>query len=84
VSSKFNWKGYWSNTPKKWRKLGDSILAMGTFLSVGGLMQMDNLKELYTIEQIRTFVTTSIVLGVVGKFMTNFFGDKPTNDDSGQ
>lgn len=78
--SKFAWKDYWSNTPKRWRKLGDGVLAMGTFLAMGGLMQMENLKELYTTTQIRSFVTTSMVLGVVGKFLTNFFKDKENND----
>ncbi len=84
MSSKFNWKGYWKNTPKKWRKLGDSILAIGSFLAMGGLLQMENLKELYTITQIRTFVTTSMVLGVVGKFLTNFFNEKENIDQNGQ
>jgi hypothetical protein len=82
VSSKFNWKNYWKNTPKKWRKFGDAILAMGTFLAMGGLLQMENLKELYTITQIRTFVTISMVMGVVGKFLTNFFKDKESADEN--
>jgi hypothetical protein len=80
MSFKLNKKHYWKSTPKKWRKIGDSILAIGTFLATGGLMQMESLKELYTIEQIRSFVTISMVLGVVGKFLTNFFKEDENND----
>jgi hypothetical protein len=80
MSFKFNKQHYWKSTPKKWRKIGDSILAIGTFLATGGLMQMESLKELYTIEQIRSFVTISMVLGVVGKFLTNFFKEDENND----
>jgi uncharacterized PurR-regulated membrane protein YhhQ (DUF165 family) len=78
VSFKLCKNHYWKSTPKKWRKVGDSILAIGTFLATGGLMGMDSLKELYTTEEIRLFVAVSMGLGVVGKFLTNFF--KEDND----
>ena len=82
MSSKFKFNSihYWKSTPKKWRKFGDGILAMGTFLAMGGVMGMENLKELYTTTQIRSFVTISMLLGVIGKFLTNFFKESENND----
>jgi hypothetical protein len=64
---------YWAPTPKKWRKIGDGLLASATVIAVGGIWQFDALKELFTTPQLRTMIISSIVLGVVGKFLTNFF-----------
>ena len=68
-------KHYWSPTPKKWRKLGDSLLAVATVIAVGGIWQWDTLKELFTVVELRAMIGASIALGVVGKFLTNFFKD---------
>ena len=59
--------------PKKWRKTGDALLAAASVLAIGGLWQFDNLKEIFTPTEIKVMIVTSIVLGVVGKFLTNFF-----------
>ena len=64
---------YWKPTPKKWRKTGDALLAAASVLAIGGLWQFDNLKEIFTPTEIKVMIVTSIVLGVVGKFLTNFF-----------
>jgi len=64
---------YWAPTPKKWRKIGDALLAAATVIAVGGLFQFDTLKEIFTSGQIRAMIISSIVLGVLGKFLTNFF-----------
>jgi len=64
---------YWKPTPKKWRKAGDAMLAVASILSIGGLWQFDNLKEIFTPTEIKLMIVTSIILGVVGKFLTNFF-----------
>lgn len=66
-------KNYWKPTPKKWRKLGDSLLAVATVLSIGGIWQFDNLKDLFTQTELKGLIISSISLGVVGKFLTNFF-----------
>ena len=71
-------KHYWKPTPKKWRKFGDSLLAVATIIAVGGIWQYDSLKEIFTPEEIKAMITTSIIFGVVGKFLTNFF----KSDDS--
>jgi hypothetical protein len=64
---------YWKPTPKKWRKTGDALLAAASVLAIGGLWQFDNLKDIFTPTEIKVMIVTSIVLGVVGKFLTNFF-----------
>lgn len=66
-------KNYWKPTPKKWRKLGDSLLAVATVLSIGGIWQFDNLKDVFTQTELKGLIIASISLGVVGKFLTNFF-----------
>lgn len=68
-------KHYWKPTPKKWRRLGDSLLAMATLIAVGGIWQFDYLREIFTLREMRFMISTSIILGVVGKFLTNFFKD---------
>jgi hypothetical protein len=70
-------KEYWKPTPKKWRRLGDSLLAVSTIIAIGGMWQFDYLKEIFTVKEIRFMISTSIIFGVVGKFLTNFF----KNDD---
>jgi hypothetical protein len=63
-------------TPKKWRRLGDSLLAVATVIAIGGIWQFDSLKDIFTTNELRLMITSSIVLGVVGKFLTNFFKDE--------
>jgi hypothetical protein len=74
-------KHYWMPTPKKWRRLGDGLLAGSTVLAVGGLWQFDNLKELFTSTELKGLIITSIVLGVIGKFLTNFFKEDTTENN---
>jgi len=45
--------GYWKPTPKKWRKWGDSMLAVASVLAIGGLWQFDNLKDIFTPTEIK-------------------------------
>lgn len=66
-------RNYWTPTPKKWRRIGDGLLASASLLSIGGLWQFDNLKEIFTTSEIKGLIITSIILGVLGKFLTNFF-----------
>jgi len=55
---------YWQPTPKKWRKLGDSLLAAGT--AVTGWAIMDEHKSI---------AVAALVATVAGKFLTNFFNE---------
>ena len=74
-------KTYWKPTPKKWRKIGDTFLAVSSVLAIGGLWQFDNLKEIFTTTEIKGMIVTSIVLGVVGKFLTNFFKEDTSENE---
>jgi hypothetical protein len=69
-------KNYWKPTPKKWRKFGDSLLAVATVIAMGGIWQFDNLKDLFTATELKGMIIASIALGVVGKFLTNFFKEE--------
>jgi tRNA-dihydrouridine synthase len=69
-------KNYWKPTPKKWRKFGDSLLAVATVIAMGGIWQFDNLKDLFTTTELKGMIIASIALGVVGKFLTNFFKEE--------
>jgi hypothetical protein len=72
---------YWKPTPKKWRRIGDFLLAVASVLAIGGLWQFDNLKDIFTSFEIKAMIVSSIALGVVGKFLTNFFKEEtPENE----
>lgn len=72
---------YWKPTPKKWRRIGDSLLAVASVLAIGGLWQFDNLKDIFTSFEIKAMIVSSIALGVVGKFLTNFFKEEPPENE---
>jgi hypothetical protein len=42
------------------------------------IWRFDNLKDLFTPGELKVMITISIILGVLGKFLTNFFKE----DDS--
>ena len=67
---------FYKPTPKKWRKIGDALLASATVIAVGGVWQFDSLKEIFTSTEIKAMIISSIVLGVIGKFLTNFFKEE--------
>jgi len=69
-------KDYWKPTPKKWRKIGDTFLAISSVLAIGGIWQFDNLKDIFTAFEIKAMIVASISLGAVGKFLTNFFKEE--------
>ena len=72
---------YWKPNPKKWRKIGDSLLAVATVLSIGGLWQFDNLKDVFTPTELKIMIVSSILSGVVGKFLTNFFKEEGKTEE---
>jgi hypothetical protein len=57
-------QNYYSPTPKKWRKLGDALLGVST--TITGFAIYENEKWI---------ALTALILGVIGKFLTNFFGE---------
>ena len=57
-------KGYYSNTPIFWRKLGDALLGVSTTITGCAIYAGNN-----------TLAYIALSLGVIGKFLTNFFED---------
>jgi|TARA_R110000868_G_scaffold303124_1_gene563632 hypothetical protein len=53
---------YYAPTPVKWRKLGDALLGISTTITGFAIY-----------EEIRWIAITALLLGVIGKFLTNFF-----------
>jgi hypothetical protein len=56
---------YFSPTPKKWRKLGDALLAVSTTVTTYAI-----------VEEYKWIALAAVLLGAVGKFMTNFFSEE--------
>lgn len=61
-------KNYYKPTPKKMRKLGDALLGISLIAIPAELSG-------YTWLSISVFL-----VGVIGKFLTNFFSDEPDSE----
>ena len=66
MSTKFTWKGYWKVTPLKIRKLGDALLGIFSIASVSS-----------TITDHKELAVVSLIIGIVGKVLSNFFAEEP-------
>ena len=76
---------YYKPTPVKQRKLGDALLATAAFIVGGGLLGYDFMTKMFSPEAVRWTVGIAFIMGVVGKFLTNFAkDDKVTDDNSGE
>ena len=73
MKSLFN--NYFTPTPQKWRKIGDSILIIGTIISTTILTEYEKAKELFGMGDLKGLVTVSIICTVLGKIATNFASD---------
>jgi len=71
-------KNYYKPTPKKWRKLGDAILATSVFVTGGGLLAFDQLKDIFGDGFLKWSIGIAFIAGVVGKFLTNLFKEDET------
>jgi NAD(P)H-dependent FMN reductase len=71
-------KNYYKPTPKKWRKFGDALLASAAVVGGGGLMAFDQLKEVFTSQELKVIIGATLVIGIAGKFLTNFFKEDET------
>jgi len=56
---------YYKPTPKNFRKLGDALLGIALFTSTTSIA-MDN----------KWVSISSVVIGIIGKFLTNFFTEE--------
>lgn len=59
-------KNYYKPTPAKWRKLGDALLAVSTMITAASIATSHSY-----------FALIALGIGVAGKFLTNFFNEKP-------
>lgn len=57
-------KNYYKPTPKKWRQLGDALLGVSTTITGFAI-----------VEDHKWIAFSALILGVIGKFLTNFFSD---------
>jgi hypothetical protein len=70
---------YYLPTPAKWRKIGDALLAAAGLIGGGGLLAFDQLKEIFDARELKLIIGGVLVLGIAGKFLTNFFGPEKSN-----
>jgi hypothetical protein len=67
---------YFKATPKKWRIIGDALLGVSAFITENALSSLQagqaDLNEILWVARI------AIGIGVVGKFLTNFFKEDDT------
>ena len=64
IVPKVNVDSYYKPTPKKWRKLGDALLGVST--TITGFAIYEDMKGI---------AITALIIGCVGKFLTNFFSE---------
>ena len=68
MATKFSRKSYWESTPVKLRKLGDALLGIFSLTSTAAIINDD-----------KRLAVGSLIIGVLGKILTNFFTDEPVN-----
>jgi hypothetical protein len=73
MKTTFTVKSYWAPTPKKIRKIGDAMLGVFSITSMSSMIM--DVKEL---------AVASLILGVVGKILTNFFSEEPVYIQEGE
>jgi uncharacterized protein (DUF2062 family) len=54
---------------------------VATLLSIGGLWQFDSLKDVFTPFELKVMIVSSILTGVIGKFLTNFFKEDEKTEE---
>lgn len=72
-------KNYYKPTPKKWRKIGDAILYGCGAMGASGLIAFDQLKDVFSQRELKVIIGGVLIIGFVGKFLTNFFKEDEKN-----
>jgi len=62
---------YYKSTPKKWRVIGDSLLAVSMFVTENALSSLQSGQA--DSSEVLWVARIAIGIGVLGKFLTNFF-----------
>ena len=55
---------YYKPTPKKWRKVGDALLAMSTFITAAAISN-----------DVIWLAYSALFVGALGKFLSNLFSE---------
>ena len=63
--NKFHYKNIKFPTPKKWRKIGNALLATSVFVAGFAF-----------IKDYQYIAITGLVIGAIGKFLTTFFKEE--------
>lgn len=71
--TKFSVKSYWAPTPNKMRRIGDSLLGVFSILSVSSIIMDD-----------KRLAVTTLIIGVLGKVLSNFFQEEPVYIQEGE
>ena len=69
----FSMRSYWAPTPKGARKVGDALLGVFSVTSMSSMI-MEN----------KSLAITSLIVGVVGKVLSNFFTEEPVYIQEGE
>ena len=69
----FSMKSYWAPTPKGARKVGDALLGIFSITSMSSMI-MEN----------KPMAIASLIAGVVGKVLSNFFAEEPVYIQEGE
>ena len=73
---------YYLPTPAKWRKFWDALLAAAGLVGGGGLLAFNQLQEVFSAHELKLIIGGVLIVGIAGKFLTNFFGpEKPKESD---
>lgn len=64
----FKTTGFYKPTPKIYRKLGDALLAVSTMITTYAIAD----------EWSKYIALAALIIGVAGKFLSNFFTDETT------
>lgn len=62
---------YYKATPKKWRMIGDALLAVSAFVTENSLSALQSGQA--DASEVLWVARIAIGVGVIGKFLTNFF-----------
>lgn len=73
MKTSFSMKSYWAPTPKKIRRIGDTLLGVFSITSMSSM-----------IYDVKGLALATLIIGVVGKILTNFFGEEPVYVQEGQ
>ena len=73
---KLRFEHLYKPTPKKWRKIGDALLAISSLVTGGGLLAFDQLTTVFAPHELKIIIGSAFIAGIVGKFITNMVEPK--------